>query len=434
MEKQNVLKFARGMLLATVLLMAVHTPGLAAPTELSLAECVKLALENNPKMGIAQATNQQFAWDVEQAKSKQGIRLYYDHLSMRTTSPPSFWPSLAAVPAWNYSSNSLNLTVPVYSGGKLEGMVDAAKQGAKIADLQVAATRQQLKLETELAYFGALHAHNLLMIAQQAVDDFAGHLANVQRRYEAGTVAFSDVLQTKVKLANAENGFIKAQNSYDLAIYSLNTVIGLPLRNETRPKAVLEYQLDSRRLEDCISFALAGRPEMQQAQTAVQLAEEEIGIARSGNRPSVGFSANSGWAELNFPGADNRNWTVALTAEIDLFDSGNTKSRIEKAKAGVSAAKDRLRQANDTISLEVCQAFQNMREAEKRIEASKVAVEHAALDFSLAQKRYNAGVGINLDVMDAELALAQANTNYSQALYDYNTGQTELNKAMGMQP
>ncbi len=355
-----------------------------------------------------------------------------DHMSMRTNSPPSFWPLLSSVSTWNFHSNTLNLTIPVYTGGKLENSVDAAKQGAEISNLHVDATKQQLKLETKLAYFRVLQTHNLLMIAKQSVGDFGNHLDNVQHHYDAGTIALSDVLQTKVKLANAEDGLVKAQNSYDLAIYNLNTIIGLPLRNDTRPKDVLEYRPDYRTFEDCMQIALTNRPEMIQAQTHIKLAVDEVSIAQSSNKPTVEFAANTGWEDFDFPGMSNRNWTLAIKAEMDLFDSGNTKSRIEKAKAGVVVAKDQLRQMQDNISLEFSQAYQDMKEAEKRIETSKITVEHANLDFKLAQERYDAGVGINLDVMDAELALMQANMNYSQALYDYNTSQAQLDKAMGV--
>lgn len=432
MKYKYFVRTASRLLFAVILLVAGHTKVLASPTELSLNDCVNLALQNNPKLGIAQAANQQSTWDVEQAKSNSGFWLSYNHVSLRTDSPPPYWPSLAPVPTYNLFSNNLKLTVPIYTGGKLEHSIDAAKQGAKISGLGVDATKQQLKLETSAAYFRVLQARNLLTIARQATDDFSNHLKNVQSHYDAGTVALSDVLQTKVKLANAEDGFIKAQNNYDLAVYNLNNVMGLPLRHATQLKENLEYHEDLRSLDDCITFALNNRLEIAQAQARVKLVEDEVEIVRSGRKPTVGFAANTGWKSLDFPGADNRNWTVAIQADMDLFDSGNTKSRIEKARAGVVVVQKQLRQMQDNISLEVSQAYQNMKEAEKRIETSKVAVEHAALDFKLAQERYDAGVGINLDVMDAELALTQANTNYSQALYDYNTSQAQLDKAIGV--
>ena len=73
-----------------------------------------------------------------------------------------------------------------------------------------------------------------------------------------------------------------------------------------------------------------------------------------------------------------------------------------------------------------------MQEAEKRIDTTKVAVVQAEEDYKIAQVRYSAGVGTNLDVMDSQVALTQAKTNYIQALYDYNTSKAKLEKAMGI--
>jgi outer membrane protein len=90
------------------------------------------------------------------------------------------------------------------------------------------------------------------------------------------------------------------------------------------------------------------------------------------------------------------------------------------------------RQTKDNIHLEVHQAFLNMQQAEKRIETCAVAIGKAEEDYKIAQTRYQAGKGINLDVMDAQTALDQAKTNYIQALYDFNANKARLEKAMGI--
>ena len=155
---------------------------------------------------------------------------------------PSWVPSLAPVPAYNYFSNQLLLTLPIYSGGKLENIIDQAKLGQKISDLNFDAVKQQLKLEVTIGYSRVLHTSNLLEIARQTVNDFTGHLKNVQAQYDAGVVPLPDLLQTKVKLANAQDGLIKAENNYNLAVYNLNNIMGLPLREELKLKDDFKYQ------------------------------------------------------------------------------------------------------------------------------------------------------------------------------------------------
>jgi outer membrane protein TolC len=240
------------------------------------------------------------------------------------------------------------------------------------------------------------------------------------------------VLQTKVQLANAQDNEIKAQNNYKLAVSSLNNVIGLPLNTEIRVKDVLSYQPYSLSLDECTNYGLDHRPEMAQAQVNISIAKDQVKIARSGYLPTLAFSAVDDWYSGDFPGTKNNYWTVGLNASMDLFDGGLTKSQVKQANDGVTAAVKQAQQTHDNISLQIQQAYQSMKEAEKRIDTSNVAITEAAENYRMTNIRYDAGVGTNMDVVDAELDLAQARTNYIQALYDYNTSKAQLDQAMGV--
>jgi len=416
-------------LTAIFLLAALSTPVLAAPVELSLDDSIALALRNNPAIKIAEAGKEKSLWGVEQAKAGKGFTLGYAHSDIRTDKSST---TLAVVPLYNLFSNQLTLSLPIYTGGKLEGLIDQAKLNFNVSNLNVDATKQQLKLSATTGYFTVLQTRNLLEVSKQSVDDFGGHLKNVQLQLDAGTVALSDVLQTQVQLANAQDGLIKAQNNYDLAEANLNNIIGLPLDGEIKLKENLKYQQYSLNLNDCVQYALVNRPEMVQAQASVAIARDQVKIAHSGALPTLGFNATNGWEANNFPGAQNSNWTVSMTTSLNVFDSGLVKSQVKQAEYGVTTAQEQARQTRDNISLQVRQAFLSMKEAEKRIDTSQVAVNQAQEDFRMSQVRYEAGVGTNLDVIDAELALTQAKTNYIQALYDYNTSRALLDQAMGV--
>ncbi|MBP2645618.1 MAG: tolC 2 [Firmicutes bacterium] len=157
-----------------------------------------------------------------------------------------------------------------------------------------------------------------------------------------------------------------------------------------------------------------------------------VNVAKSGYRPSVSLFATEGWNDDQFAGFDNNTWSVGLTATWSIFDAGLTDSKVKQAKYGVNTAEVQAGQERDTILLEVRQYYLSLREAEKRIETTQVAVNQAQENLKIAEVRYTAGVGTNLDVLDAVLALNQSKTNYIQALYDYNTSKTSLEKAMGV--
>ncbi|MDR3561356.1 MAG: TolC family protein [Negativicutes bacterium] len=411
------------------LLVAANTPVLAASVELSLDDSIGLALKNNPTIKVAEADKEKSRWAIEQAEAGKGFALGYTHTDLRSDKSST---TLAVVPLYNLFSNQLSLSLPVYTGGRLESQIDQAKLNYNVSVLNVDATRQQLKLSATTGYFNVLQTRNLVEVSRQSVDDFAGHLKNVQAQLDAGTVALNDVLQTQVQLANAQDGLIKARNNYDLAVANLNNIVGLPLDSEIKLKGDFKYEQYPLQLDSCVQYALVNRPEMAQAEANTRVAQDQVKVARSGSLPSVGFNAANGWQANNFPGTQNSNWSASLTASLELFDSGLVKSEVKQAEYGVTTSQEQARQIRDNISLQVRQAFLSMKEAEKRIDTSKVAVNQADEDLRMTEVRYEAGVGTNLDVIDAELALTQAKTNYIQALYDYNSGKAQLDQAMGV--
>ena len=287
---------------------------------------------------------------------------------------PSWVPSLAPVPAYNYFSNQLLLTLPIYSGGKLENIIDQAKLGQKISDLNFDAVKQQLKLEVTIGYSRVLHTSNLLEIARQTVNDFTGHLKNVQAQYDAGVVPLPDLLHTKVKLANAQDGLIKAENNYNLAVYNLNNIMGLPLREELKLKDDFKYQSYSLSLGDCIEYAFTNRPEVIEAQTNIAVKQDDVKIAQSNSLPALNLIGSNALDDTEFPGGKNSKWQVGLNVEMNVFDSGRTKSQVRRAVSSVNSAQERAQKIKDGVSLEVSSAFLSMKEAEKRIETNFVAV------------------------------------------------------------
>ncbi|MCE5287165.1 MAG: TolC family protein, partial [Pelosinus sp.] len=125
-------------------------------------------------------------------------------------------------------------------------------------------------------------------------------------------------------------------------------------------------------------------------------------------------------------------WTIALSVSFNVFDNGLAKAKLSQAKHELTIAKEQSRQLEDGITLEVSQAYLNVQEAAERIKNNQVAVNKAKRDYEMAGERYDAGIGTNLDVMDAEVAMTQAKINYVQAIYDYNNSRAQLDKAMGI--
>ena len=396
----------------------------AAPMELSLEDSIATALQNNPAIKIADASREAAEFDINIAKGGHLPKLSLTHSDTRSNS--------TTTGTKNSFANSVGLNMNLYSGGKVEGNIEKAKLGLKVADLDVEKSKQQIKLDATKGYFTILQTRNTVKVDQESVDQMEAHLKNVEAQYNVGTVAKSDVLRSQVELANNQQVLTKAQNAYEIAISNLNNVMGLPLDTQIQIKDELVHQPYALSLEESINYAMSNRPEAIQADYSIDAAKQSVKIAKAGRLPTVDANAGKKWKDDNFPGTDNDGWSVGLTATWTPFDSGVTNAGIKKSNSEVEKSLQTAKQTKDSIQLEVRQAYLNMVEAEKRISTSKVTVAQAEEDFKISQVRYSAGVGTNTDVIDAQVSLTQAKNNYIQAMYDFNTSKANLTKAMGV--
>lgn len=419
-KKHLALSLAGGVIAGLMVFNTVIA--MAAIPELTLDESIIMALKNNSSLQIAIADKEKAAWAIKESEAGRlptvSLVSGYNRLAGSSSPTDSF-------------NNSVKLNWSLYTGGRTEGQIAQAKLTADAARLGVIKAEEQLKLDTATAYYSVLQGHNAVNVNQQTVDSLTLHLKNVQAQYEAGTIAKTDVLRSEVELANAQQNLTKAQNTYDVAMASFNNVIGMPLDSQNIMKDELTYVKYDLSLEESIKLAQEKRPEIAQSQDNIDIAKTGIRIADSGRLPTVAFSANNGLSGSDFPG-ENNNWSAGISASWNIFDGGVTKAKVKEAKAGADKVIAGDKQLRDAIKLEVRQTYLGMKEAQARMETSKVAVGKATEDLKASQAKYYAGVGTNMDVIDAQMALTQANTNATQALYDYNVNKAKLEKAVGL--
>lgn len=399
---------------------------LAAPMELSLEDSIALALKNNDSIKIANSSKENARWQVKEAEAGKSISGTLTHTASKYD-----YDYKATSEGKNFS-NDLAVTWKVYTGGQVESGIRQKRLGLTSADLAVDAARQQVKYNAASKYFTVLQTRNLVQVDRESVENLTAHLKNVQAQFEVGTVAKTDVLRSQVELANAQQSLIKAENNYQLAVANLNNVMGQPLSTELQIKQELGYEAYSLSMDDCIAYSLQHRPELEQAKLSEEINKEAVKYAQAGYRPTVTVTAGTDLSDPSFPGDNYKDWYAIAKASWNIFDAGATKASVKAAQATLEESGHTLNQTKDSVQLEVRQAYLNMKEAEKRIDTSKVAVDQAQEDFKIAQVRYTAGVGTNLDIMDAQVALTEAKTNYIQALYDYNTNKADLERAMGV--
>ncbi len=438
-------KKAKNVLALTAALSVLCSQSVFAATlELDLEETIQRALLTNPSVKIAEYNRKAAKADYSAAKSARGISISLNHDSGRGgyadnrryvitdnmgRQIPRYDKSIG-----NSHSNSITASLPIFTGGELQGQIGQAKANYRSMLSAEEQAYNEMKETATTGYFNMLNATNMKALRQESVDRLQAHLDNVIAQYNVGIVARADVLRSEVELANAQQNYITASNQYDVAEATLNNIIGTPLGTTLLLKDRLQYEPYENDMAYCLAYSEQHRPELKQAEYAVDSAEAALVVARSGHMPKVYANASNNWGGngSDWPGDDDENWSVGVTASMNVFDSGVTWSKIHAAQENLAKAKESQRQIKDNVELEVRTDYLNLREAEKRITTTQVAVASAEEDYHIAVVRYQAGVGTNIDVMDAQEALTQAKTNYYQALYNYNTSKAALNTSMGV--
>lgn len=428
---QKFMRYAKyqAACIAAGLLIANSSLVFANPMELSLEKSIELALTNNPAIQIANIDKEKSVWGVKEAEGGKlpTVSLGSNYKINQSTADGGNINN--STTGGGDINNNLNLNWPLYTGGRLENQIKQSELGVVSADLNTEKTKQQVKLDAITGYYDVLEARNLVAVNQETVDNLNTHLGNVEAQYEIGVVAKSDVLRSKVEMANANQNLIKAQNNYEVALSTLFNTMNIKFDKDVTLVSDLQYAADSRTMEECIATAMSNRPEVAQANTAVEIASSGIDAAKSSKKPTVSLSASTGWNNRVLPDTDS--WSLGVGASWNVFDGGVTNAKIKGAEASSEKAKLQVEQTQNSVEQEVRQSFLNMKEAEKRLESTNVTVEQANEDLYIAQEKYKAGMGTNLDVIDAQLALTQAKTNHIQAMYDYNVNKAKLDKAIG---
>ena len=332
----------------------------------------------------------------------------------------------------NTYSNNLGLSIPIFDLSK-----NAAEKQAK-ARYQSGVLGEELafitlKQNVSSAYYTLLAAIDSQQVCEQSVAALQDHLKNVQAQYDVGVVAKVDLLRSEVELTSAQQDLIKAENRHSIAEARLNNIMGIAQDTKLSPVEELKYTIYEETLDNCISHAMLHRLDLQQSRLQVKAAEAALNAEKAGWAPSVTGSVSNSWRNGSWPGNDNSTWSTGFTVGMNVFDSGVTKSRVAAAKANLMTAKESYRQDTDNVELDVRNCYNTLREAEKRISTTQVAVSKAEEDYHIAQVRYEAGVGTNTDVLDAQVALVQARNNFNSSLYDYNLAKVALDTAIGIE-
>lgn len=395
---------------------------------LNEANTVALALVNN-------RTAKQSMWSYEASKANVSqVAAGKNPIASYSLKTDRSWQNAVSGSSVSKSgAQSVSLKVPVFSP-ELDAKIDGARYSREADGAAYEEALQQAKYDAINGYYTLIMERNLVDVANQSVTDYQGHVDNVRAQYNVGLVANSDVLAANTNLAESQTTLVERQNTANLSEANLNNVIGYPVQTViTTAEQNLQYRPYNVTLEQAKAYAMLHRSALVKSAMSVKQAEASLKSAKSGYLPTIEATASRSFAtKADYFNYNSNEWAIGAKASWSIWDGGATQNAIKQAEANLEKAKEANLAAVDAVNLAVQQAYLSLRAAEQTIASTQTAVTSGQENFRIARLRYQAGVGTNLDVLDAETKLTTARNNYVQALYKYNVSIAALEQATGI--
>jgi outer membrane protein TolC len=329
----------------------------------------------------------------------------------------------------------LNLSIPLYTGGRLKAGYMSAKYNLKSTQESVRQSEHVTVFNTKAAFYGCLLTQEFVRVAERAVKDAEDLHKNVKSQYEVGLASQFDLLRSEVRVVNLKPQLIQAKNNFEIMKLNLKTLLGMDISTPIEIQGNLSYEPIEPDMEKSIGLAIQNRPEILQLEYQKRIAEEMWKMARAERLPTVSISGQFNfWADrLAITGdiwQDYFNINLVLT--VPIFNGFGPAARQAQAKTAVREIDLNLKGLKDGVRFEVSQAILKIEEARESLLSQEKNVEQAEESLRIANLNYSEGMITVLDVSAAQTALNQARVNYSQAVYNFFVAAADFERSLGV--
>jgi outer membrane protein TolC len=336
----------------------------------------------------------------------------------------------------NYQSR-LELQWPIYSGGRTDALERAARADAAAAAADVAVAQADLRLEVSRAFWAVVTARAAVGVLDQGVARSQAHVADVRQRFNAGLVPPNEIASAEAQESRSRMLAIDARNQRDVATADLARLVGVDPGQPIEPVAVLDAAPSSPPgIDALVADARQTRDERRGLARRVDAATELRAAAAAASVPTVAVAGGIDYARPNpriFPRTDrwDDSWDAGINVRWSLWDGGRRAADVAQATGSIEVARRRLAEFDSVLAVEVRQRWLDLESGRAALAAANDAVRAAAEARRVVAERYQAGVIAQIEVLDAEYALLQAELDRTRALANIRLSEARLARATG---
>ena len=406
----------------------------------SLKDAIEIALKSNKEIQIQEKDVEVAQADIMLARSsflpKLNADASYTHNAAVLKSSSAGLKKNYGVFAGYVDDNKLGLTLGqiIYNGGANQAILRQKQLDFISQKESLRAKILDVEFEAKRLYYGLLLAYETKRIARELVDKAEAHYKNVLDKFKQGTASKFDLLQSKVQVSLLIPELVKAENSVDLIMAELKKLLDFKIDYPLKVDDRLNYSPIEIKEGEFLQAAYLNKPEMILKSLGIDINKWGIKEARSSGLPQIEAGGEYTYGSNNPGNMFNKrhnNWDIGVSITMPIFDGFSTKAKVDAAGAKYKQAILEKENIGEQIAVDVRRSCLDLRQAAAIINSQKDNIEEAREALKISEISYDYGVGINLDVLDSQVALGQVQKNLAEGIYDYQMAKANLDRTMG---
>jgi len=413
--------------------------------ELTLKESLEIGLKNSKDLKISYSKLVSASAQVTSANSQLLPQLTFNAGYTRLSNIPPFDVSLPIFPEPivvspvildNYTLKT-SLQQPLFTGFRLTSLRDAAKSNYDAANSDYQSDMNEIAFKIQDAFWNYYESQLNDSVLGENLNQIKQHLDDTKNFLANGQVIKNDYLKLEVQYSSVNLQKIEADNSLDIARMTFNQAINLPLDAQTQIKVEEpEIKVTDYNIEDLQSEAKNNRNELKALEYRLYASIENVRASNSAWSPSVYLFGDYYDDKPNgriLPAVNEfkYGWDAGVTLSWTIWNWGYNSSQSTIAEQNKIQTETSLSQLKDAVEIEVYQNYLTFKRAYDKVSVSKLGVDQSEENYRITKDMYNNQTETATDLIDSEAALLQAETNYNNALVDYEVAKIRLEKSVG---
>lgn len=359
---------------------------------------------------------------VESERNYEIMRQEYTSFLPRVSAAGSFAKTFHRMgdnELWSFSLQP-RVVQTVYGGGGVKAAYRRAASGYEGALFDEEFTRLEVRYAADFAYWGLSAQALFLRAVEEYVNIIESLYRVVERRFDEGYIAKSDLLQVETRLSEARFDLITARRGYDEALHAFNILRGVA---GDEPVSLSQSIVDSISMPERVALTAiaARRPDLLSAEAAVRSAEYGVEVARASYNPQLNVGVGGSW-QTYVPNASGRTYldaSLMVELNIPIFHWGERRHAVASAAADVRRSMNVTGQIYDDMAREEADGWSAMATSRSQVQSSLRNLEIAGENLSISTYSYKEGQATVLDVLQAQISWLQIYTNAITARYNY---------------